>query len=82
MALTDTDESDWLRDEDDAIAIAQVAARPWRVLVVDDAPDIYAVTRLALNSVSFKGSGIEILSAYTGIQGYEMLAAENDVALV
>ena len=82
MALTDTDDGDWLRDEEDELAVSQIPARPWRVLVVDDEPDIHAVTRLALNSVSFKGRGIEILSAYTGIQGYEMLATESDIALV
>ncbi|MES2947395.1 MAG: DUF3369 domain-containing protein [Pseudomonadota bacterium] len=81
MVDTDTDDNDWLA-EDDEQAIAQVAVKPWRVLVVDDEPDIHAVTRLALNNVSFKGRGIEILSAYTGIQGYELLAVENDIALV
>lgn len=81
MAQIDTDDNDWLT-EDDARAVAQVAARPWRVLVVDDEPDIHAVTRLALNHVSFKGRGLEILSAYTGAQGYELLATEPDIALV
>ncbi len=81
MAATDTDDDDWLAEDDDAPA-AQPHARPWRVLVVDDEPDIHAVTRLALNSVMFKGRSIEVLSAYTGIQGYEMLSSEADIALV
>ena len=84
MALTDADDSNWLThdDEDITSAVAQAAVRPWRILVVDDEPDIHAVTRLALNSVTFKGRGVEILSAYTGAQGYDMLATENDIALV
>ena len=49
---------------------------------VDDEPDIHAVTRLALNNVTFKGRGVEILSAYSGAQGYDLLAKENDIALV
>ncbi len=81
MALTDADDGDWLSEDED-IAIPAVTAKPWRVLVVDDEPDIHAVTRLALNSVSFKGRGIEIISAYTGAQGFELLATENDIALV
>ena len=81
MDLTDADDSDWLC-EDETIAIPTVAARPWRVLVVDDEPDIHAVTRLALNSFSFKDRGIEIISAYTGAQGYALLAQESDIALV
>lgn len=81
MMQDDKDDNHWLA-EDDGHAIAPIAARPWRILVVDDEPDIHAVTRLALNSVTFKGRGIEILSAYTGAQGYHMLSQEDDVALV
>ena len=84
MALTDSDDSNWLTqdDEDNNAAVTQAQARPWRILVVDDEPDIHAVTKLALNSVTFKGRGVEILSAYTGAQGYDMLASEHDIALV
>lgn len=81
MNLPDMDDGDWLR-EDDETATPQVATKPWRILVVDDEPDIHAVTRLALHSVAFKGRGVEILSAYTGIQGYDMLVSEPDIALV
>ena len=85
MALTDSDDSNWLTHDDednDNTAIAQAVARPWRILVVDDEPDIHAVTRLALNSVTFKGRGVEILSAYTGAQGYHLLATENGRVMV
>ncbi|MES2582798.1 MAG: DUF3369 domain-containing protein [Pseudomonadota bacterium] len=81
MALTDADDGDWLSEDEDT-SIPAVAAKPWRVLVVDDEPDIHAVTRLALNSVSFKGRCIEIISAYTGAQGYALLSTEPDIALV
>lgn len=81
MDPTTTDNDDWLA-EDEAPSVGLTTARPWRILVVDDEPDIHAVTRLALNSVTFKGRGIEILSAYTGVQGYDMLANERDIALV
>lgn len=81
MALTDADDDNWLSEDED-IVIPAVTAKPWRVLVVDDEPDIHAVTRLALNSVSFKGRGIEIISAYTGVQGFDLLAREDDIALV
>lgn len=45
MALTDADDGDWLSEDED-IVIPAVTAKPWRVLVVDDEPDIHAVTRL------------------------------------
>lgn len=81
MDQSDSNNDDWLADDDEPI-VGQHAARPWRILVVDDEPDIHAVTRLALNNVTFKGRGVEILSAYSGAQGYDVLANENDIALV
>ncbi|MDT8989634.1 DUF3369 domain-containing protein [Curvibacter sp. APW13] len=76
-----TDSDDWLEDDVPQEAPAQ-ALKPWRLLVVDDEPDIHAVTRLALGQVVFKGRRIEILSAYSGEQGFELLAREPDIALV
>jgi CheY-like chemotaxis protein len=75
------DETDWLIEDLDT---AQPAAhgQPWRVLVVDDEPDVHAVTRLALLNVSYKGKAVEILSAYTGAEGIDMLRHHPDVALV
>ncbi|MBI3146334.1 MAG: DUF3369 domain-containing protein, partial [Pseudogulbenkiania sp.] len=55
---------------------------PWRVLVVDDEPDVHAVTRLALQGVGYKGRGIELLGAYSAKEGMEILRGEKDIALV
>jgi response regulator RpfG family c-di-GMP phosphodiesterase len=70
--------------EDDTARPADVLPelRPWRVLIVDDEPDVHAVTRFALRNVSFKGRSLELLSAYSGAEGYAMLAKESDIALV
>jgi response regulator RpfG family c-di-GMP phosphodiesterase len=83
----DTDaENAWLLEEDDdeTAAAAQGAPdqRRWRVLIVDDDVDVHAVTRLALRNVSFKGRALELFSAYSGQQAYEVLAATDDIALV
>lgn len=76
------DDENWLTDDSDAPTVPAVAQRPWRVLVVDDEPDIHAVTRLALHSVVFRGRGIDVLSAHSGHEGFEVLSREPDVALV
>ncbi|MBK9348381.1 MAG: DUF3369 domain-containing protein [Burkholderiales bacterium] len=82
MTSTAIDNDDeWLNEDQPSAAVPQ-AQRPWRLLVVDDEPDIHAVTRLALSRVTFKGRGIEMLSAYTGAEGYAMLSTEPDIALV
>jgi response regulator RpfG family c-di-GMP phosphodiesterase len=83
-----TDRADLMDDdfliEDDVARPASVVPemRPWRVLIVDDEPDVHAVTRFALRNVSFKGRSLELLSAYSGAEGYEVLAREPDIALV
>ncbi|MFL6708388.1 MAG: HD domain-containing phosphohydrolase [Massilia sp.] len=81
--MNDADDEDWLIDDDDLAApAAHSTERPWRVLVVDDDPDVHAVTRLALRNVSFKGRELELFSAHSGAEGYRVLSETADVALV
>src|SRR5689334_709444 len=56
--------------------------RPWKVLVVDDEPQIHAVTRLALDDFSFNGRGLEFLHAGSGAEAKKVLRENGDVALV
>ncbi len=79
------DDDNWLMEEDAPTAGAGAAGidqRLWRVLIVDDDPDVHAVTRLALRNVSFKGRELELFSAFTGAQGFEILRDTADIALV
>ena len=86
--MTDSNAADenWLIDEeDDNVAPASLSApdqRLWRVLIVDDDVDVHAVTRLALRNVSFKGRELELFSAYSGREAYEILRDTPDIALV
>ncbi len=76
-------EDDFLLEDDLARpADALPELRPWRVLIVDDEPDVHAVTRFALRSVSYKGRALELLSAHSAAEGYAVLAREPDIALV
>ncbi len=58
--------------------------RTWRVLVVDDDPEVHAITELALRGAEFDGAPIEILSAHSGAAARELLLAErrNRIALI
>ena len=38
----------------------------WKVLIVDDEPEVHAVTKLALNDFSLNGKTLEFVSAYSG----------------
>jgi CheY-like chemotaxis protein len=78
------DDENWLLEDDEASpgAAPAAAARPWRVLVVDDDADVHAVTRLALRNVSFKGRALELLSASSAAEGFRLLQGSADIALV
>ena len=59
-----------------------VSYAPWRILVVDDDPEVHAVTELALRGVTFLDRPIEFLHAHSGAAAAEMLEREHDVALI
>lgn len=54
----------------------------WKVLIVDDEPEIHNVTRLALGDFSFEGRDINFVSAYSGAEAQTVLAEHPDVAMI
>ncbi|MEI6414787.1 MAG: DUF3369 domain-containing protein [Pseudomonadota bacterium] len=56
--------------------------KDWRILVVDDDEEVHSVTRLILGQVRYKGRGIELLSAFSAIEARQMLAREQDIAVI
>lgn len=63
-------------------AAAQDTLQPWLVLIVDDDPDVHAVTRMALRGVHYKSRPLNLLSAYSGDEGFQVLSEHPEVALV
>jgi response regulator RpfG family c-di-GMP phosphodiesterase len=55
---------------------------PWKVLLVDDEPDIHDITKLTLNRFRLDGRALTFLHAYSGAEAKEILARESDIALV
>src|SRR4051812_38142298 len=88
LRMTDSTPADenWLIEEDEetlpAAGLGAPDQRLWRVLIVDDDVDVHAVTRLALRNVSFKGRELELFSAYSGQEAYQILRDNADIALV
>lgn len=54
----------------------------WRVLLVDDEPEVHKITRLALADFSFLGRGLELISAYSSREALEVMKANTDIALI
>jgi response regulator RpfG family c-di-GMP phosphodiesterase len=55
---------------------------PWKVLLVDDEPDIHDITKLTLSRFRLDGRALSFLHAYTGDEARAILAREPDIALV
>ena len=55
---------------------------PWKVLLVDDEPDIHDVTKLTLARFRLDGRALAFLHAYSAAEAKEILARETDIALV
>lgn len=55
---------------------------PWKVLLVDDEPDIHDITKLTLSRFRLDGRSLSFVHAYSGEEAKEVLAREKDIALV
>ena len=54
-------------------------APPWPILVVDDEPDVHAMTRVLLRDMTFQGRGFEVVSAYSAAEARQILAVRPDI---
>lgn len=53
----------------------------WKVLIVDDEPDIHTITRLNLKNFEFAEKGLQFLQAMSAREAKEILATNTDIAL-
>ncbi len=63
-------------------SVQDQAIVPWRVLIVDDEPDVHEVTNMVFKRFQLDGRPLEILHAYTGTQARNFLQEHDDIALV
>lgn len=54
----------------------------YKVLIVDDEPDVLAVSRLSLKGTKHAGRGIELMAASSGTEALEILRAHPDIAVI
>ena len=55
---------------------------PWKVLIVDDEPDVHSLTKLLLRNFNYRKRGLEFLSAYSATEARDVMRDNPDVALV
>lgn len=54
----------------------------WKVIIVDDEPEVHAVTKLALSDFEFQEKRLEFISAYSGSEAKELIKEHTDAAIV
>jgi response regulator RpfG family c-di-GMP phosphodiesterase len=55
---------------------------PWKVMIVDDEPELHNVTRLVLANFRFEQRGIEFVNTYSANEAREKLREHRDVAVL
>jgi len=79
-----------MADQDDILQLIEDSepgpepsnAKRWKIAVIDDDPAVHEGTRFALSDYSLNGQTLEILSAYSGAEGRELMRANPDIAAV
>jgi response regulator RpfG family c-di-GMP phosphodiesterase len=83
--MSDDDSLVFAEEDDPAIQTApsgKESPKPWKVMIVDDEPEVHTITRLALSGFRFEERGLEFLSAYSGAEAKALIAEHTDTAVV
>ena len=75
-------EDDLLFADDTDDTLAQDQSAKWKVMLIDDEPDIHGVTKMVLKDFVFDGRGVEFISAYTGAEAQDLILEHPDTALM
>lgn len=55
--------------------------KPWKLMIVDDEPDVHRLTHLNLKGFSFSGRSLELISAHSFIEAKQLLHEHEDIAV-
>ncbi|XPV76965.1 MAG: DUF3369 domain-containing protein [Desulfovibrio sp.] len=55
--------------------------KSWKILIVDDAPEVHDMTKLVLADYSFEGAPLKMFHAYSAEEGRKIMSEENDIAI-
>jgi PAS domain S-box-containing protein len=60
----------------------QATEDSWKILIVDDEPEVHKVTQLALRDFSFEGKILQFIHAYSGEEAKQLIKAHPDIAMM
>ena len=68
--------------DDDDLSLPDTQQAGWKVMIVDDEPEVHRITKITLNKFEFDNRPIEFLNAYSAAEAKKLLATTPDVALL
>lgn len=71
----------WADEPDPAAEQEETAAAVWRVLLVDDEPDVHTATKVALRNLDIEGRRLEFRHAYSNAEARKVLQQEAPFAV-
>jgi response regulator RpfG family c-di-GMP phosphodiesterase len=54
----------------------------WKLLIVDDDPEVHKITKLVLQDFIFEGKPLEFISAYSGEEAKRVFTSDTDIAVI
>ncbi|WP_462157793.1 DUF3369 domain-containing protein [Pseudoalteromonas sp. GB56] len=73
---------DFLFSNEEAEEVEREPSGSWKILIVDDEPEVHAVTKLALSDFEFQDKKLEFISAYSGEEAKRLIELHSDAAIV
>ncbi len=60
----------------------EIKNNPWNILVIDDDMEVHAITTLALKGVKIHGKGLNLIHAFSSIDGIAYLKDRSNIDLI
>ncbi|WP_326533177.1 EAL domain-containing protein [Pseudorhodoferax sp.] len=80
--MNDLDPLEFVQDDEPLVPDPAPTARPWRILIVDDAEDVHESMRFGLRGMQIEGRPLQLLHAHSGASALALLAREPEVAVI
>ncbi len=68
-------------DADDT-TLTTASDKTWRIMIIDDDPDVHSATTFALGSLEIQQRALSFLHAYSAAEARGILAHESDIAII
>lgn len=69
-------------DEADVNDALPLGLKPWKIIIVDDEPDVHTITRMAMDGETFENCSMEFYSAYSESEARDLFRQHSDAAVV